>query len=162
MFESCNKVTNHLWRPPEGVTGTVRVVSLGSWGVRILGMLLGPSPPPLSCSESTSSTLTAGRRLRLELSTDVEQNHCYLHLTNGMTAKRVKSSDRVQILTRRRRAGQWETKADLSGSTWGGFSCKLGHVQDSPDNWEHEHCGQLFSLANLYDVTLAHSCLLHL
>lgn len=145
MFESCNKVINHLWRPPEGVTGTVRVVSLGSWGVRILGMLLGPSPPPLSCSESTSSTLTAGRRLRLELSTDVEQNHCYL--TNGMTA---------------RRAGQWERKADLSGSTWGGFSCKLGHVQDSPDNWEHEHSGQLFSLANLYNVALAPPYLLHL
>lgn len=58
----------YLWRLPEGFTGTVSVVSLGSWGVRILGMLLGPSPPPLSWSESTSSTLTEGWRLRLELS----------------------------------------------------------------------------------------------
>lgn len=58
----------YLWRLPEGFTGTVSVVSLGSWGARILGMLLGPSPPPLSWSESTSSTLTEGWRLRLELS----------------------------------------------------------------------------------------------
>lgn len=33
-----------------------------------MGMLLGPRPPPLSCSESTSSTLTEGCRLWLELS----------------------------------------------------------------------------------------------
>lgn len=58
--------TSHLWRPPEGVTGTVRVVSLGSWWVSCLGTQLGPSPaPPLWWSESTSSTLTAGRRLEL-------------------------------------------------------------------------------------------------
>lgn len=69
---------SHLWRPPEGVTGTVRVVSLGSWGVRIWGMLLGSSPPPpdLSWSESTSSTLTAGRRLRLELSGEDDGTKC--------------------------------------------------------------------------------------
>lgn len=61
---------SYLWRPPEGVTGTVSVVSLGSCCVRFLGRVLGPSPPPLSWSESKSSTLTEGRRLRLELSAE--------------------------------------------------------------------------------------------
>lgn len=56
--------------------------------MRILGILHCPCPPPLSWSESTSSTLTAGRRLRLELSGGVKEHRISINkesncVTNG-------------------------------------------------------------------------------
>lgn len=54
--------------------------------MRILGILHCPCPPPLSWSESTSSTLTEGRRL--ELSGGVKEHRISINkerncVTNG-------------------------------------------------------------------------------
>lgn len=83
--------TSYFWRPPEGVTGTVRVVSLGSCEVRICGIWHCSPPCPLSSpplssffsrSESTSSMLTAGWRPRLQLSVEVDRQKKAVHLGN--------------------------------------------------------------------------------
>lgn len=126
---------SHLWRPPVGVTGTVSVVSLGSWGVRALDSSAPPTssavpPPALSWSESTSSTLTAGRRL-IELSDEEDKNKliCYpsmiiWHLGNENNACSTCAEQGGAV---RSRAGDKQIYQDLYKANARGSTSELGH-----------------------------------
>lgn len=75
-------VYTHLWRLVLDTPGTVRVLKLGSCRVRIWGMWWRwCSPPP----ESTSSTLTAGCTLSLELTGEATGTHWVTQLFSSGT-----------------------------------------------------------------------------